>query len=220
MATWSSPNQWEPPAAGPRSNGPRSPWARVGLFRCPVPAVPWALTGSRCPPAPSPSCLCFAPPFSGIFFPPCLVGFAEHHESQRQALIRGLLPAPCQQHVPARHRHSRPPFLLRQEEAAGDVEPQRKSLQLGLFCCLPRLISFNYLSPFLSPSPSQILGFFQVMILLLSPQPWLALPVCLQLPTLLLLPSLPFCSPPDHPFSLLSWLHPARLTGSFFSLLF
>lgn len=57
------------------------------------------------------------------------------------------------------------------------------------------------------------------MILLLSPQPWMALPVCLQLPTLLLLPSLSFCSPPDHPFSLLSWLHPSRLPGSFFLLL-
>lgn len=58
------------------------------------------------------------------------------------------------------------------------------------------------------------------MISLLSPQPWLALPVCLQLPTLLLLPSLPFCSLPDHSFLLLSWLHPAGLPDSFFFLLF
>lgn len=50
--------------------------------------------------------------------------------------------------LPARQSRSRPPFLLRQEAAGGDVEPQYESLQLGLFCCLPRLISFNYLSPF------------------------------------------------------------------------
>lgn len=215
----------KPKSMGASSRRATIEWPKVTLGTCravpmPHPCRTLGSHGITVPPSPFPFMPLLCPPVFWHFLPPCLVGFAEHHESQRQALIRGLLPAPCQQQVPARHRHSRPPFLLRQEEAAGDVEPQRKSLQLGLFCCLPRLISFNYLSPFLSPSPSQILGFFQVMILLLSPQPWLALPVCLQLPTLLLLPSLPFCSPPDHPFLLLSWLHPARLTGSFFSLLF
>lgn len=127
----------------------------------------------------------------------------------------------CQQHIPARRCHSRPPFLLRQEEAAGDVEPQCKSLQLGLFCCLPRLISFNYLSPFLSPSPSQILGFFQVMIFPPLP-PAVAGSACLPAITD---PSAPSISPllfstrSDHPFSLLSWLHPARLPGSLFFVL-
>lgn len=120
-------------------------------------------------------------------------GVAEHQESQRGALIRGYCLCSASSTLPPWQSRSRPPFLLRQEAAGGDVEPQYESLQLGLFCCLPRLISFNYLLPFLfffSPSPSQILSFFQVIIFLLSPQPRLALPVCLQLPSLLPAPSI------------------------------
>lgn len=92
-------------------------------------------------------------------------------------MIRVIASAP----LAAQQTRSRPPFLLRQEAAGGDVKPQYESLQLGLFCCLPRLISFNYLSPFCFLfffSPSQILGFFHVIIFFLSPQLRLALPVC------------------------------------------
>lgn len=130
------------------------------------------------------------PAFSSLA---CSGRVAEHQESQRGALIRGYCLCGASSTLPPWQSRSRPPFLLRQKAAGGDVEPQYESLQLGLFCCLPRLISFNYLLPFLfffSPSPSQILSFFQVIIFLLSPQLRLALPVCLQLPSLLPAPSI------------------------------
>lgn len=86
MATRSSPNRWEPPAAGPRSNGPRSPWARVGLFQRPIPTTPWAHSA----PSPFPFMPLLSPPHFLVFSSlPCLVEVVEHHERQRQALIRG-----------------------------------------------------------------------------------------------------------------------------------
>lgn len=92
----------------------------------------------------SPRLLAFPPPRS-------LAGsgrVAEHQESQCWALIRGYCLCRANSTLPVRQSLSRPPFLLRQEAAGGDVEPHYESLQLGLFCCLPRLISFNYLLPF------------------------------------------------------------------------
>lgn len=74
--------------------------------------------------------------------------------------------------------------------ASGAAEPRCESLQLGLFCCLPCLISFNDLSPSFPP-PSQIPACFQVVIPFLSPQRRVPLPGCLQSPSLLpVLPSL------------------------------
>lgn len=163
------------------------------------------------PPAHSSSCLCFAP---------CLLVFPSSplpRQLRRGCCTSGTSALGfdqgyCQCPPGSTQTRSRPPFLLRQEAAGGDVKPQYESLQLGLFCCLPRLISFNYLSPFCFLfffSPSQILGFFHVIIFFLSPQLRLALPVCLQLPSLFpVLPSLPFCSPPDHPFTPLSRQQP------------
>lgn len=116
------------------------------------PSHPELLGDNGTPPSPSPSGLCFSPPFCWCFLPPrSLAGsgrVAEHQESQRWALISGYCLCRANSTLPARQSRSRPPFLLRQEAAGGDVEPQYESLQLGLFCCLPRLISFNYLSPF------------------------------------------------------------------------
>lgn len=96
----------------------------------------------------------------------------------------------CRQHAPRTAEPLPAALSSAPAVAAGDVKPPYESLQLGLLCCLPRLISFNYLSPFPPLSLSRILRFFQVMIFLLSPKPRLPLPVCLQLPSLLPAPSL------------------------------
>lgn len=187
-ATGLSPNRWEPPAAGPRLNGPRSPRGCSDARCLSHPGVLWA----NAAPQPLPlHAFALLPPFAGVFPLAGSGGVAEHQESQRRALIRGCCQCRASSTLLAQQSRSLLPFLLCREVAAGDVEPLYESLQLGLLCCLPRLISFNYLSPFFSLlSLSQILGFFQVMIFFLSAKLRLPLPVCLQLPSLLPTPSL------------------------------